>query len=283
MEDLWIGKKNTEGLDGAYFKLLNWLRKTTKLETGTLDLPNTNQEYQRFGYLNAVDRWLILFRFSSRSVFCTVLRVHSRVDTSVRRKLRTDGLRQYRSRTVSYPGGNNITLLSNVGQSAHTEPDVGTVKQWRAGAGGLVGPHPHQALSLLPDPRSKWPAFTCLRDCALCVFFLRRETTKIFVHTCRISELRWPLQIYTLVTSQPRYGRGEEAMAHKAVLLLPCPFNLPFPFYCDVAWTRTYFASCLSNSFVLRDHVDQHPNTSDLSRYLLLFLALAVESFLSSW
>jgi hypothetical protein len=46
------------------------------------------------------------------------------------------------------------------------------------------------------------------------------------------------------VTSQPRYGEGEETIAHKASCI-PCPFHLPFPSYCDVAQARRSFASSI--------------------------------------
>jgi hypothetical protein len=39
--------------------------------------------------------------------------------------------------------------------------------------------------------------------------------------------------------SQPRYGEGGEAIAHKACC--PFPFHLPFPSYCDAAQVRRLF------------------------------------------
>jgi hypothetical protein len=52
-----------------------------------------------------------------------------------------------------------------------------------------------------------------------------------------ISELRWPLQIHTLVASQRWFGERREAIVHKASCS-PLP-----PSHCDVAQACRYFVS----------------------------------------
>jgi hypothetical protein len=77
-----------------------------------------------------------------------------------------------------------------------------------------------------------------------CVFrrkFFTNQKTSLSVYLSQdVSELRWPLQILTLIASQPRNGQGGEAIAHK-VCFSSLPFQSSLPLLLWRSWSSQIF------------------------------------------